>query len=1035
MSSGPDDPIGSETDQQPSSTTLGATDQSEPVSADSERATADESSSIESDGVDGGDRSNAKQSSPMRALLVNLLLGIGLAVVINWPYQQASVSASFALNSPVDLPMSDMKLPRVGGWPYRYVVSFSERGDLPAASVFSGRALFYNVGIALIPIILFSVYAYRRTLLGRGVRKKRNVTIGDLLLITLVLAGGFGLWQKVSSDDEAERKLAAKIRSAGGNTSMQAWVPEIFDDYLPAALTNKLRRICAVKIESPPDELLGELVRIPNLSSLRIGGGQYDLRTLDGLANRPMIHDLRVAGRVLDARSLQVIASLPRLQTLNLMRTNVDANSIQLLDNIAGLEGLNLIHSDVKLAELGKPGWSSSIQELHLPHPQQGDSDSLMIEGWPKLQKLMINEYDSTTNSTPMVVVLKDLPELQSLGIDGFQKFDLTLDNLPMLSGFEAQYFEWRLRIPNGGTVPGVAWVSRLIAKDIPSVEELRFYMPDLKEFKLTGAPKLKGLFVGAFRRTVSAAPYEPDVPREAATALIKGLGESDGPVLADLDALPLQNVDLSPLKNNKGLKELMLSQSNTNFQQWKQLEGMTWLERLDVKNNQIDSEAINWLLDHFPNLKHFACFQQATPGYTPGGFDWNQVDLAKLEIRDRPNLKTLDLGDLSTEYFEDVRIVNSPQLDLPLRLGYLSNLEITGSPGVTGLSVESYFPDGAKLQGLRDLEFLAVGGPNVNDAVLDAIQECQALATLTLAYPSVSAEALKKLQFRNLGVLSMPGAAVNDEVVQAWPDMPILSYIDLTDTQITGKSLKKLLASRQVTKLRVNNCPIAKTDLVILGGQSTLQEVGLAGIGCDAPTMKAIFEAARSLRLNLSNTTVDPATMNELLAGASSLTYLVLRNCKLDSKKLLQLAATNPQLVFDVTDSNITTSALTTLLSAQRIVDVNEYEERVAMQAMMRAMQRGGGQPSRPPALINAPGFDPKLAANQAVPVQATPTGGTGGGVISGMLRQFFSFGSSSHNEDTEAEPDTLDAIDSDIFGEEKTPEDLGDPTREDKE
>ncbi len=552
------------------------------------------------------------------------------------------------------------------------------------------------------------------------------------------------------------------------------------------------------------------------------------------------------------------------------MRTNVSAESLTLLNDLSGLQRLSLIHADIELSELQTPKWSNTIRELRLPHPEPGQSDSLSISGWPKLASLEINELDTQANSTVMKVTLADLPELENLGLDIFQKFDLTLRNLPKLKEITQLNYEWRSRIPREGTAPGRIWFAGLDIEGLPLMGDIELFAVDLEKLRIVGAPQIKTLGIAAFYLTYSQQPYARELTPQAAAALINGLGNSDAPWRVDLDSVPLKGVDLSPLKNNRGLQQLMLSQSQTTLEQWRGLEGMTWLTRLDIKGCPIDDAGIKWVLDNFPELEHFA-FSPSADSYYSGG-----TPLA-LEIIDRPKLKVLDLGEMPTQVFRKVRIVNSPGVGIELKLGYVSELEIRGSPGIKGLAVDWVLPENAKLQDLRDLTYFAVGGAAVTDETIAAIADCRELATLTLAYPSVTAAGLKLLT--NIGSVSslhLPGSAVDDAVVQAWPAFTFLTKLDLSDTKVTGASLKKLLASGQGRRIRLDRAPIAQDQLAVLAEQFNIEHLSLAGVGIDAPTLKAVLDHGMLRELDLSDAKLDPKIFDVLLAAGSNLQYLV---------------------------------------------------------------------------------------------------------------------------------------------------------------
>ena len=436
-------------------------------------------------------------------------------------------------------------------------------------------------------------------------------------------------------------------------------------------------------MEQGDDQLVQQLVALPELNLLRLGGGDFGSNRIEEIVACSGLEDLRIAGRQLDAASFQAIRRNVRLHTLNLMRTNVTSESLSHLDTMPNLKRLNLIHSDVVTAELGSPPWSSTIGELRLSHPEPGDDASLRIADWPRLKRLEINELESQMNSTAMKVILEDLPQLEYLGLDLFQKFDLKLHDLPMLTSLTALGYEWSARIPRGGKVPGQIWVTQLDIDGLPELEELMIFTPDIEHFRVVNSPKLAFAGIGAYYRTFTNQTYAAELTEGARQALIEGLGQSEGPETVDLDSVPLKDADLSPLVGNQQLTKLKLSSSGITIDQWKQLEPMTWLKELTIQGNVGSAEALPWAMKNFANLEHFAISSGAS---NQGGFSRGGLD--RFEVVDRPTLKTIDMGDLSLQFAYAVKVVNSPKLAMPIKVGQVSELELVNANSLTGLSV-----------------------------------------------------------------------------------------------------------------------------------------------------------------------------------------------------------------------------------------------------------------------------------------------------------------------------------------------------------
>ena len=964
-----------------------------------------EASATEFASADVQEPSKLTSRGPFRSGIIAFVFSLLVVAVLNWPYQYTvlKTSAVGSFTSPVDFELVADEPPVMAGFPYRYLISFPDQAAHTQNRLFSLTALLWNAGISLLPILLVTFYFYRRAVraarMGQGSsgsrqtknKKTKNkntggdqteqnetaqtdaeqgkaprrrgapLSIADLLVVTMLLAIPLGVWQRTSAIDKTEKEFAQRIRRADGGAQLVAWAPRLIAEFIPASYKKLLNRIQIVRIESPPDKLLAEVVSHKGLTCLRIGGDEYDLKTLEPIFGSPFITDLRVAGRALDTKTVQGITACPRLHTLNWMRTNVNDQTLSLLSFSKHLRRLCLVHTDVKLSELGIPSWSESIEQLWLPHPDSGQQDSLVIDGWPKLRRVVITELDTLANAGEMKVSLTNLPQLDELELDVFQKFNLTLKNLPKLAKIHEAAFQWRSRIPRGGTAPGNLWYSHLVMENLPEFSnDILFYGVDLESLRLRGIPKVKMLGAGAFFRTVSQPTYARKLSQKTSSALISGIGDSEGPPLVDLDAVPLANVDLSPLKNNQQLNQIMLSHSQTNLSQWKKLKGMDRLKRLDVKGNEMNSEAMSWILDSFPNLEHFAFSSSNAMLFRGEGLS--------LEVVDRPNLKVLDFGDSNTAFFNKVRVVNSPNLALNLDIGYVQELELVNANSIQGLSVDGPLPRKLKMQGLTGLTYLALGGPEVNDEVIASIRECKNLRALTLAYPSASAESLKTLPMSKIQSLYMPGADVDDSVVQAWGKMEQLTQLDLRDTKITGKSLPQLLGNHYAMVVRLDRTDVTSADLSLLADKTDLEHLTLAGIGIEPDTLSEALSNGLN-RLDLSDTKLVPGIYKVLQSSGNSLSQLVLKDCEFDSSAIQQIASQNRSIVWDLTGSNATTRLQSMLLSAGRYLDEQEFEQNEMINRMNDA-----GQMPKPRSLIDLAYFAPD---NNPMPTQVNPVAG----------------------------------------------------------
>ncbi|TWU46376.1 hypothetical protein Poly51_57720 [Rubripirellula tenax] len=862
------------------------------------------------------------------------LLVVAITVLSNLPYKYANSANSgyAAIESVVDFPIQMPPVPRMAGWPFRYLIQYPSDdayANRSPVSRFAVVPLAMNLGLALLVAITLAVYSRRRS--NRGQTGVRTLSIGDLLVLTTFLAIGFAWWQHLGSLAKRDADLQQRIRSAGGGVAVSAWVPQFLAERIPSSLRDRLVRIHSVRIEHPKIDLLQSIFELNELQVVRVGGNEFDESQLHSLGSNPHIFDLRVAGRPLDAGTIEMIQSLPNLRTLNLMRTSVDAQDIQ---GLTGIERLNLIHSDVRPSEIERPEWSRSLVELRIGHPGPGgEPESLLLSDWPRLKTLAVEEFDTLANSDAMTVRLQRMPMLEEVRLDTFQKFALELGDLPKLTKLSDSQIQWEARVPRGGKSPGQIWCSTIEIRNAPEFEELYFFMPDMERLILRETPKFKGAFVGAYYKTYRNQPYETNIKPAAIQAVLEGLGASDGPELIDLDAVPLANADLSPLAKNARIRDLRLSQTGTTLKQWKSLEDLTELVRLDLHESQSDEKALGWILDTFPKLQHLSISPKNDDNF------FMRSNETTLEIVDHASIRELDLKPFSTEIFGDVRIFNSPSLSIALSLGYVRKLEIIGANSIAGLSLQSPFPENATIERLDSANFFAVGGPGVTDKTTEAIEGCKTMDTLTLAYPNLSTEAIERLPIGpTTSSLSLPGTLVTDEIALKWPKLPFVKHLDFRDTAITEKTINHLCSGGIPYRMVLDRTKVDVSDISKSMDFSQLKALSLANVNIGGETMKRILKDASLEYLNLSGNTLDDDLLSALIASAGRLEILVMRDCTVDEKKFTELA-NQTRIVFDIDGTDFPTALMTRLLSSQRIVEVEQWQ----MQKAITQQQQSG--------------------------------------------------------------------------------------------
>ena len=327
-------------------------------------------------------------------------------LVTNWIYNYHEVFIGEQSGNQPDFEFNEFAMQdgisdyQAAGFPQRYLLRIRDTG-VPVVSLFRWQPLFVNIAIWFGLLGLSMIYEWRISRSNRD-SQKRGLRISDLLVITLVVAALFSGWQSIEARYAEELAIAEEIASKRGNVVRSTWIP--INGTGPFSFYAKFLRIKSVKVYSPDDDLLRRILSLENLSSLQIGGGNYDLRLLDPIGRNPFLRELRISGRTLDPPTIAAIGGAKQLVSLNLMRTNVTSQALRQFGEMPRLKYLNLIHTDVKLSEMTRFPFSMSLRGIALPHPADDETDHLKLEGWPELKYLVCNEYDEGPNITPITI-------------------------------------------------------------------------------------------------------------------------------------------------------------------------------------------------------------------------------------------------------------------------------------------------------------------------------------------------------------------------------------------------------------------------------------------------------------------------------------------------------------------------------------------------------------------------------------------------------------------------------------------------------
>ena len=685
-------------------------------------------------------------------------------------------------------------------------------------------------------------------------------------------------------------------------------------------------RIKSVAVTAPDDDLLRRILALENLSSLQIGGGNYDLRLLDPICRSPFLRELRISGRTLDPPTIATIGGAKQLVSLNLMRTNVTSQALLQFGEMPRLKYLNLIHTDVKLSEMSQFPLSRSLRGIAFPHPADGEADHLKLEGWPELKYLVCNEYDEGTNNTPITIELSDFPKLEQIMIDGFQIVDLKLNRLPSLIKVDKINSQWESRLPTDELLPRNLRVRRLGIEQVPKLQALSVHGPDLEAIELR-EPNLATLAIGSysFGRSFQSAPSEPLVKSSAA----EGLGASLGPIRLVLQG-DISKTEFSTIAQNSSIQFLDVGAGEHLSELVEKLGKFQSVKEISLGMTPISGRDIAELASKLPNLERIHFLQR---------------QLGRLRIEDNDKLISLGAthnpGSLQVEnndkwistralhnpasylQLDALRLVNATKLadryELPLSMNYVY---IENVPCLKGLVFHDKMPKGAVLKGLRDLDSFTGGGQNLNDDLLSAVLECDKLEKLILAYASASPESLSRIgTLKQLKVLVLTGTKVDDQVVRQWTHLRELRTLHLDNVAITDQSMEWIGGLTNLESLSIEGTRVTATGCRYLEGLKNLKTLRIGRMEMTADVIRSIASLPSLRTLDLSGTNLNEELIAAFIdAPKGVLERLILNGSEVNGPMLLELAQSKRSIVFELDGVQIIPSVLSALEKQERL-------------------------------------------------------------------------------------------------------------------
>jgi hypothetical protein len=792
-------------------------------------------------------------------------------------------SGAFRLSSSRIFRESEM--PTMAGWPVRYLIEYP---DETTARYFSWPSLVANMIIAIaVGWILFFMLRFRDQQLQRAsplfcFRTKRSFDAIFACLIFLLpmifLGTSWGL-------SERQRRLLRDV-SSDANVESSCWYPKLFADKIPSILSPCFKKPRGVEfIRAEADQIISA-TRLPELVSVGFYGSEIPDDFFQQVSGRQHLSSLSLVGQTLDENCIDSIAGLSHIKRLRINRSNLDAKLLNRLSHWTNLRSLDVADNPIALSNFRRPAWSKTVTKLSLPRPEVGSGDEITIEGWPHLKTLCIRSQSIKINKSTLGVRLANLPELESLLLDRYQKHRLDLSDLPNLDSID-DFPEGQHRLTFRNVwIPGGCWVESVRLVRLPSLTHCRFYVTELKSFEIDEIPNCKKMVLSCELIAAKGWIQKKVDDQVDFQNLIRAFGENtpsecSGPSTLAFRSVPLSGLDLSPLLSNTAIQKLAFRGCRIQADQVRPETPRQHLAELDLGNCVLNEVQLQRLLSDFPKLETLRA----------SGKELKEVSLV------RPNyLKKLQLGGLDN--IQSFRLVDQHRLSTELRFRESpSTLIIKNTESLLGIVIEKPMKPGASISGLRNLQWFAAGGPEVNDPIVQQVLMCPDLDRLTLVYPNLSRPMLRQIgQAKHLTALIVPGAGVDQDITDSWEPLRSLWEINLDENQIGGRTIRWLSQNESLRSVSFAKAKIQSEALNSLHLLHRITDLTLSQAQADRSSLITLLAFGSLERLDLSGCQINDQILNGL-ANSRALTAVKLYGCNVSSSQIKTLQSAKPKL------------------------------------------------------------------------------------------------------------------------------------------
>ncbi len=777
------------------------------------------------------------------------------------------------------------------GWPWCFYQQFHCTGSETWFAWDSWR-LFGNIAFWS-AIAISAVFLKKQKLKSHAKRKSskqgvpgilgsRQWSLADLLVLFALVASGLGFLARVKARYAESQALAQEIKSAGGTVSEGYYLPSIFSLFsndIHSEILKPLNRILQVSLDNPSKTLLQKVVALPHLKSLRISGCGEHLSELQPLRHNPCLSDLRISGCKLDDPTVELLSCMKSLQSLNLMHTNISAAGMAALGKMPRLRFVHLGHTDVEFANDTLEDWMKPVRYLHLPRPRIGGTATFKLNGWPQLQEVRCFEYDELINSTPVHLSVHKMPKLQTISLERLQRFDLELADLPLLREIATRDSQVSERSLEKSVIPSAIWIRQASLNNLGSLRLAKFFIRDFSGLQIEKCPILEcEAEWGQAAEQRWSAPW----PDSEIQTMIAGIGNSTGITDLKLTGLPLDRLDITPIRNCSTMKRLEVSWG-TPASLLEQLSPLPRLRDLRFTNTY---EA--YLNSNIPSSKILSLWPDLR------NVDSSDSRDTTVYLESHRNLESVSKGNWSLARW--VKLNELPKFSDYVKVSpQLESLTVKGTPNLRGLQTFSAWPEGASIEGLSGLELFSAGGPNFQDDEFDAIKTSKEMVSLTLANCGMTPAGLARIgNFKNLETLIVSGSEVDDAVIREWNTLRKLQVLMLDRTKITNESMTWLLSLKTLRHLSIDAEVLAKLSEEQLSSLSGLQSISVHGNTITQALVLAMARWSQLSMVRFDNATLDADVLKELAACLSIKSFDFFA-CQVSSEGMMSFIEAHP--------------------------------------------------------------------------------------------------------------------------------------------